>query len=479
MSENKKLSKEKVNYGEDIQHLLISMMLSDPSLFVRCQAILKTEYFDKKLQPSVKFMLEYAEKYSGLPSEEIIKAETKFNFEKVVINDSHSEFFLETVEKFCRHKALEAAIIKSFDWIENGFYNDIETIVKDAVLVSLKRDLGLNYYENPRERLERMLKQNGTIKTGWKEVDDIIYNISRGELIIFTAISGGGKSVALQNLAVNWSKQNHNVVYFSFELNQDLVAKRMDALLTDIPNVSIFRQIDKVEYLVKQGEKHNGKIQIVYLPSGTCTNDLRAWLKEYQIQYGIVPDMIMVDYLGLMRPNSKRIDPSNLYIKDKFVSEELRALAAELECVCVTAAQGNRGAYSEMSPGMENIAGGMTQVHTCDLLINITNTAPSRERGEITYTFLKTRNSGGVGKSVVLGYDVETLKISDMNITGQQSHQPFNKQIINAEQQIENEDKAIFDQSNSGQKIAAEKPSLNGAIPPALSRLLNKSKGTI
>ena len=337
-----KITKEKVNYNNDIQTLLVTMMISDPSLFVRCQTILKPSYFDRSLAPTVKYILDYSEKYKGLPSVEMIKAETKLELAHIDINSSHSEYFLETIEKFSRHKAIEAAILQSADLIENAFYDDVEAIIKEAVLVSLKRDLGLNYYENPRERLERMLKQNGTIKTGWKDFDDIIYNISRGELIIFTAISGGGKSVALQNLAVNWSKQNHNVVYFSFELNQDLVAKRMDALLTGISNISIFRQIDKVEYLVKQGEKHNGKIQIVYLPSGTCTNDLRAWLKEYQIQYGVTPDMIMVDYLGLMRPNSKRIDPSNLYIKDKFVSEELRALAAELQCVCATAAQTNR-----------------------------------------------------------------------------------------------------------------------------------------
>lgn len=470
---SKKEEKEKVNYGVDIQKILLSMMITDPTLFVRCQAILKPSYFHVSLQNSVKYVLDYAEKYKGLPNEDIIKAETNIEIKKVEISISDIEWFMNTIEKFCRHKALEAAILKSADWLEEGFYNDIETIIKEAVLVSLKRDLGLDYYENPRERLERMLKQNGSIKTGWNSVDEVIYNISKGELIIFTAVSGGGKSVALQNLAVNRSMQGDNIVYFSFELNQDLVAKRMDSLLTGIPNVSIFRQIDKVEYAVRQSAKENGKIQIVYLPPGTCTNDLRSWLKEYQIHYGVVPDMVLVDYLGLMHPNSKRVDPSNLYIKDKFVSEELRGLGGELGFPTATAAQVNRGGYDELTPGMNNIAGGMTQVHTADLIINITNTASSRERGEIAFSFIKTRNSGGVGKSVTLGYDIDTLKIFDLDQTKQQSRTPPKQIESDMEGTI-----AIFDKTPSGEFIS-ENHNKSDSLPPALARLLNKAKGTI
>ena len=55
MSISSKIKKEKVNYNVDIQRLLIIMLISEPSLFIRCQSIIKPEYFDNSLQKTVKF----------------------------------------------------------------------------------------------------------------------------------------------------------------------------------------------------------------------------------------------------------------------------------------------------------------------------------------------------------------------------------------------------------------------------------------
>ena len=55
-------------------------------------------------------------------------------------------------------------------------------------------------------------------------------------------------------------------------------------------------------------------------------------------------DVMLVDYMDLLMPLSKKISAENLFVKDKYVSEELRNLAVEKNCVFVTAAQLNRGA---------------------------------------------------------------------------------------------------------------------------------------
>jgi hypothetical protein len=62
-------------------------------------------------------------------------------------------------------------------------------------------------------------------------------------------------------------------------------------------------------------------------------------LKEYEITHGAKPDFLIIDYLDLLFPNDKRIDPSNLFIKDKFVSEEIRALMHETNAFGATASQ--------------------------------------------------------------------------------------------------------------------------------------------
>ena len=72
------------------------------------------------------------------------------------------------------------------------------------------------------------------------------------------------------------------------------------------------------------------------------SNDIRAYLKEFQIQKNIKVDALLVDYLDLMMPVTVKVNPNDQFIKDKFVSEELRNLAIELGILFVTASQLNR-----------------------------------------------------------------------------------------------------------------------------------------
>jgi hypothetical protein len=52
--------------------------------------------------------------------------------------------------------------------------------------------------------------------------------------------------------------------------------------------------------------------------------------------------VLLIDYLDLMMPLSVKVSPSDLFVKDKYVSEEIRNLAMESQCVTVTASQLNR-----------------------------------------------------------------------------------------------------------------------------------------
>lgn len=394
------------------------MMLTDPTLFARCSNILETSYFDKKFAPAVGFIIQFSISKNDIPTPEIVNAKFGTKFFKVSdMNQSHKDWFLDTTESFCKTKALEAAVLKGAELIEKGHFGELEKIVKDATLVSLQREMGTDYFKNPKERLKRLLDQAGTLNTGWPSLDEVIYNIGRGELVIFTAISGGGKSVGLQNLTLNWALQGHNVVYFTLELSEELVSKRLDAMLTGIPNSQIFKRLDEVTLQVmKQGKnKSTGKITVKYLPPGCTPLDIKSYLREYSIQKGHKPDMIVIDYMDLMKPNERRIQLDNLSIKDKLISEALRGMAGpdQFDLVVASASQVNRGGYGESVMGMDNIAGGLTKMYTADLVIHINNTSALRNRGQIEFQLMKTRNSGGKDKIVTLSYNIETLRITD------------------------------------------------------------------
>ena len=403
-----------MDYGTEFQQLLLNVLISDADLFVRCQNILKPEYFQNKQSKAVKYILEYSQKYSTLPTIEEVNLKSSAQLELIKnINAQHHQGFLDTIEDFCRHKALEKAVIDGMDFVKKKQYGHVEALVKEAMMVSLQRDLGTDYFLDPEERNNRLFSTQGTVSTGWKDVDYKLFGgFGTGELEIFVAPSGGGKSLALQNISLNFSRKNMVGIYITLELKEELVAQRMDSMLTGRSKSEIIADISTSSAEIQVHGKSMAKIYIKRMPeSSTTVNDIRAYVRELQIKTGLKLDYIAVDYLDLL--GSPRVDPSDVFMKDKYVCEELRALAHELDITLVTASQLNRSAVDADEYNHGNIAGGISKIYTADNVIGIFNTQSLRERGEIQYQFLKTRNSNGLGAKVKLSYNVDTLLIGD------------------------------------------------------------------
>ena len=196
--------KQNIDYGYDIQKLYLEMMLSDAGSFARCQSIFDHTLFDRRLQESAEFINEYVKEHNVMPTEQIVVAATGIDF-KVThdLQDEHYDWLLNEFETFIRHKGLERAILDSSDMLQKGDYGPVEEMIKKAVQVGLTKDLGTNYFENPRARLMRIKDKNGQISTGWKSMDDRLFGgMNRGELNIFAGGSGAGKSLFLANLGV-------------------------------------------------------------------------------------------------------------------------------------------------------------------------------------------------------------------------------------------------------------------------------------
>jgi archaellum biogenesis ATPase FlaH len=403
-------------YEYEVQKLYLEIMLSDAETFVRCQGIFDHNLFDRKLQDAAEFINAYAKEYNVLPDYNMVNATCRADLVKPEeLKDGHMDWFMDEFEQFTRHKALERAIINSADLLEKHDYGAVEVMIKEAVQIGLAKDMGTDYFADPRSRLMKIKDKNGQVSTGWPSLDRRLFGgMNRGELNIFAGGSGAGKSLFLANLGVNWALQGLNVVYLTLELSEELVSMRIDAMLTGIPTKEIFKDLDDVEMKVKIIGKKSGAMQIKYMPSGKTANDLRAYLKEFEIKTGRKVDVLLVDYLDLLMPVSKKISPADLFIKDKYVSEELRNLAVEKNCVFVTAAQLNRGAVEEVEFDHSHISGGLSKIQTADNVFGIFTSRAMRERGRYQIQLMKTRSSSGVGMKVDLEFNLDSLKITDL-----------------------------------------------------------------
>ena len=416
-------------YGLDIQRLFLEMMLQDASSYIRVQNIYNSENFDRSLRSAAEFIAKHSDQYKTLPTVEQIGASTGVKLNIIPdLNEGHFEWFMQEFESFTRRQELERAILKSADLLEKGDYDPVEKLIKDAVQISLTKDMGIDYFDDPALRINRYFNSGGQVSTGWPQMDRLLYGgFSRGELNIFAGGSGSGKSLVMMNIALNWLQQGLSGVYVSLELSEDLCALRTDAMLTNMGTKEIRRDIDTTELKVKMMAKKSGQYRVKALPAQSNINDIRSYIKEVQIQTGLRVDFIMVDYLDLLMPVSAKVSPNDLFVKDKYVSEELRNLAKELNVLFVTASQLNRSAVEEVEFDHSHISGGISKINTADNVIGIFTSRAMKERGRYQIQCMKSRSSTGVGQKIDLEYNIETMRITDSGESTDESSSGFVK----------------------------------------------------
>jgi KaiC/GvpD/RAD55 family RecA-like ATPase len=403
------------DYGLEVQRLFLEMMLEDAQSYVRVQNIYNPQNFDKSLRATAEFIKEHSDKYKTLPDRTQIAAACGITLQAVPdLNEGHFEWFMQEFESFTKRQELERAILKAADLLEKGDFDPVEKLIKDAVQISLTKDLGMDFWDDPEGMFARYFDAGGQVSTGWPQLDRLLYGgFSRGELNIFAGGSGSGKSLVMMNIALNWVQLGLHGVYITLELSEELTGLRTAAMLTDMSTKDIRRDKESASLKIKMVGKKSGSYQVKALPAQSNINDIRAFLKEYQIKTGKKVDFIMIDYLDLLMPVSAKVSPNDLFVKDKYVSEELRNLAKELGILMVTASQLNRSAVEEIEFDHSHISGGISKINTADNVFGIFTSRAMKERGKYQIQCMKSRSSTGVGQKIDLEYNIETMRITD------------------------------------------------------------------
>jgi archaellum biogenesis ATPase FlaH len=408
---------------EDAQRLYINSMLSNPELFARVNNLIRPSFFDPHLAKGVKFIQEYFQEYRAVPAESVFKAATKLPTDQVLLPRQDIEFVSEQIAEFCKFQACIEVIRKATGkdgYFETGDLGRMVAEMKAATEIGLMTDLGIDYFDNPLQRLESDETEDPVISTGWKSVDDVIGGgVGRQELVTFLAPSGGGKSVSMLNLGRNLLEQGLNGVYVSLEMRDKKVARRTDQMIARIASGMINMNKAQVAHEIELfGERTGAKFFIKRMREGTTTaNDIIAYLRQLESTKAFRPDFIIVDYLDIMAP-IQRGAGDNMFTNDKYVSQEVRAIGLDFNCIMISASQLEKGATDKINNGEKmhqgNVQGGSSKTNTSDLMIATVKTDAMHEAGEYRFEFPKARNSDAGTKQVTMAWNKTTLKISDM-----------------------------------------------------------------
>ena len=202
-------------------------------------------------------------------------------------------------------------------------------------------------------------------------------------------------------------------------------------------NASEFNIDEIAEAIVyERMDKKPGVFQLINIKQGCTALDIEAYIQDFELKTNLIPNIIIVDYADIMTPCDKRYDPNNIGLIDNKISLELRELVRERTkngkpSLCLTASQITKDAMAEEELNLSNVAGGKAKSCNADNMIAVSTSDAMRAKGEYRFTMLKTRNSGGKGKKLKIKYDVDTLRMEDMEIDLDSDTSLPNGQITN------------------------------------------------
>ena len=393
------MSETLIKFGTSFQSKIIASLLSDKKFIQTIIDILKPSMFDSDSNKwLVKSIQDYYFEYKKQPTLEVLKCSIE-EMDNDVLKSGVVEKLRETwkhieatdldfVQKktldFCKNQTLKNAILESVNLLENKDYDGIKTIIDDAMKAGTTKDLGHDYLESFKARLEESSRI--TVGTPWDVVNDIMDGgLGGGELGVIVAPAGIGKSWTLQSLGSSVLKNKGVVVHYTLELNENYVGLRYDSIFSGVTTANIKYHKEDVEAKIK---KLNGKLLIKYFPTKSATvQTIGAHLKQIELS-GIKVDMALVDYADILMPTGnfkeKRHAIGNIY-------EDLRGLAGELEIPIWTASQANRSALEEDVIGADKVAEDYSKVMTADFVMSMSRKVEDKIANTGRFHVIKNR----------------------------------------------------------------------------------------
>jgi len=454
---DKKTSKEYYKWDEEIQRELVGLILNDKYFITQSLGLIKPSYFTNQChQQVVKIVYKHYDKYSFVPSKNIILNELKESIKdkedaikafyigelNTIYNyylpgAENRDYYLDKITTFAKGMALKEAFSKSLEFYkkapeDEATWTKIEDIIKKALSVDRNFDIGLDYFQTFEERYARMMEKKVSgdyFVTGFKSIDDAFTagGVGRGEIGSVVGLPGTGKSIFLVNAATANMHRGKKILYISLEISYDKCAERFDAQLanpnpygaenTNISTKNLYENkefvFNSIEEYIK--DKDDQKILIIkQFPGGQMgMSELRAYYAQV-IMSGFQPDLLLIDYLGEMKdyPGMQTWESRPKIVRD------LRGFAVEQNIGILTAMQVDGKSREMIRMGSviddDNLAEAKGQNRPLDALWSI-NQLQEEKECSLARIFVIKHRDGKSRFTIHVEYDYSTLKMREIS----------------------------------------------------------------
>jgi len=420
--------------------LILNSLIKNKTYVNKVLPFLKSEYFEDNLEKSIfKYISEFITEYNTLPSDDVIEyyaakdikltdddlKEISSLWNEIIEIDTENmtvDWLVDITEEWCKERAIFLAVSESITIItdekKKPEKNTIPDLLKEALAISFDTNVGHDFVEDAESRFEYYHKKEAKIPFDIDMLNKITKGgFTHGTLNLFLGGTNSGKTLFMTHFASSYLYQGYNVLYITLEIAEEEIAKRIDANLMNT-KMSEITNLEKDNFLSKIGKirsKTIGKLKIKqYPPASANINHFRALLNELSLKKNFVPDIIIVDYLGICL--SARIRSSeNSFSYYKSVAEELRGLAVERRIPIISNHQFNRSGQYNTDVDLENVSESHGIAMTADFLAAIIVTEEFIEEKKVMVKQLKSRyNDPSYYNKFMIGMDREKMKLYNL-----------------------------------------------------------------
>lgn len=400
-----------------IQELIFSQLLTNDEYARKVLPHLKEEYFSNQEEKIFfKIYSHFFSKHNKIPSKQAMLIEIEhlktsadiYNTMKDMVGktvefEESLKYLVDKTEEYVKEKALFNALRESL-LIADGHSKtktseSIPTILQDALGVCFDTSVGHDYYHDAEARYKYYHETTNRVKCGIPEFDGITKNgFPKKSLSFILAPPHGGKSLVMSNIARGASQEGYNVLTITLEMSEMEFSKRYDVQLLDVTfdELSVLPQNVFESKVNKLAEKSRGRMITKEYPTKTAhCGHFKALLSELRTKQNFVPDLIVIDYLGICASeNYKPSSGANSYTIMQAVAEELRALAITEDCAIISAIQTNRSGIGSSSLDMSNIAESLGPAQVGDFIIAVIDTDDLKALHQLLFIQIKNRFDG-------------------------------------------------------------------------------------
>ncbi|MFA6049855.1 MAG: DnaB-like helicase C-terminal domain-containing protein [Candidatus Paceibacterota bacterium] len=386
------------NFDRGFQEKIVQAMIIDRKWASQFAEVVDVDYFEfgflKKISNTY---INYYLKYKEFPSLELLATisagELKNPADEGIRGQVHDflvrvsqnrdlgdlGYVKEKSLEFCKKAGLQKALDQSVDLIQTEKYEKVVEIIKKAISAGNEHSPGLDLMSDVEARYSETFRR--TVPTGIPELDQrkvLNGGLGAGELGVVIAPTGVGKSHFLVHVGAQALLQGKNVLHYTFELNERAVGIRYDSHLLEIDSIECHEHKQYIKEYYEKNAETLGRLRIKYYPTGGATvNTLRSHIDKLAVE-GFIPDLLIVDYAGIMRSTEKY---ELLRLELKKIYEELRSFANELDVPTWTATQSNKEGADKDYVDLTNMAEAYGQAHVADFVLGLSRKALNKSTG--------------------------------------------------------------------------------------------------